>query len=70
VGDGSELLFEDGESRAFLTDRGTVLIDLKRLPFGGPDEYDGDRFKVLLKMAKAFEEKQVPGYEAPPKGDR
>jgi hypothetical protein len=70
VGDGSELLFEDGESRAFLTDRGTVLVDLKRLPFGGPDEYDGERFKILLKMAKAFQEKLVPGYEGdPPKAN-
>lgn len=63
VGEGSELLFEEGGNRAYLTGRGTVLVDLQRLPFGGPDEYDGDRFKILLKMAKAFQEKQVPGYE-------
>jgi hypothetical protein len=66
AGAGSELLFEEDGNRAYLTDRGTVLIDLKRLPFGGPDEYDGDRFRMLLKMAEAFRAKQVPGYEAQP----
>ena len=55
----SELLFEEDGNRAYLTDRGTVLIDLKRLPFGGPDEYDAARFQILLKMAKAFEAKGV-----------
>jgi len=59
AGAGSELLFEEDGNRAYLTDRGTVLIDLKRLPFGGPDEYDAARFQILLKMAKAFEAKGV-----------
>jgi len=59
AGAGSELLFEEDGNRAYLTDRGTVLIDLKRLPFGGPDEYDAARFQMLLKMAKAFEAKGV-----------
>jgi hypothetical protein len=59
AGAGSELLFEEDGSRAYLTERGTVLIDLKRLQFGGPDEYDAGRFQILLKMAKAFQEKQV-----------
>lgn len=59
VGAGAELLFEEDGNRAYLTERGTVLITLKRLPFGGPDEYDAGRFQMLLKMAKAFEEKGV-----------
>lgn len=59
AGAGSELLFEEDGNRAYLTERGTVLIDLKRLPFGGQDEYDGARFQMLLKMAKAFEAKGV-----------
>lgn len=59
AGAGSELLFEEDGNRAYLTDRGTVLIDLKRMPFGGPDEYDASRFQMLLKMAKAFEAKGV-----------
>jgi len=63
AGAGSELLFEEDGNRAYLTERGTVLIDLKRLPFGGPDEYDGARFQLLLKMAEAFKKKEVPGYE-------
>lgn len=59
AGAGSELLFEEDGNRAYLTPRGTVLIDLKRLPFGGPDEYDANRFGVLLRMSKAFGEKGV-----------
>lgn len=59
AGAGSELLFEEDGNRAYLTERGTVLIDLKRMPFGGPDEYDAARFQMLLKMAKAFEVKGV-----------
>lgn len=59
TGSGSELLFEEDGNRAYLTDRGTVLIDLKRMPFSGQDEYDGARFQILLRMAKAFEAKGV-----------
>jgi hypothetical protein len=59
AGSGAELLYEKDGNRAYLTDRGTVLIDLKRMPFGGPDEYDAARFQILLEMAKAFEAKGV-----------
>ena len=59
AGAGCELLFEEDGNRAYLTDRGTVLVDLKRMPFGGPDEYDAPRFQILLRMAKAFEAKGV-----------
>lgn len=50
AGNGGELLFEEGESRAYLTPRGTIIIDLKRLEFGGPDEYDSDRFHMMIRM--------------------
>jgi hypothetical protein len=56
---GAELLFEEDGNRAYLTERGTVLIDLQRLPFGGPNEYDASRFHVLLRMAEAFEKKGI-----------
>lgn len=62
VGGGSELLFEEGANRAYLTERGTVIVDLERLPFGGPDEYDPARFAMLLKVAQACRDKGVPGY--------
>ena len=66
AGAGSELLFEEDGSRAYLTERGTVLVDLKRLPFGGPDEYDPARFATLLKIAQACRDKEVPGYGSSP----
>lgn len=65
VGGGAELLFEEGPHRAYLTERGTVIVDIARLPFGGPDEYDPDRFATLLRVAQALRDKKVPGYEGP-----
>lgn len=62
VGGGAELLFEEGPNRAYLTERGTVIVDIERLQFGGPDEYDPARFAILMKIAKACHDKQVPGY--------
>lgn len=47
AGEGSKLLFEQDGNRAFLTPRGTVIIDLKRMPFGGADEFDEARLKAL-----------------------
>lgn len=55
AGDGSKLLFEGDGNRAFLTPRGTVIIDLKRLPFGGPDEFDEDRLKALGTLLEAVQ---------------
>ena len=62
-GEGSELLYDDGENKAFLTARGTIVLALKRSTFDGPDEYDGERFKTLLKAIEAVYGKKVPGYE-------
>lgn len=61
AGNGGELLFEEGESRAYLTPRGTVILDLKRLEFGGPDEYDSDRFQALVRMFREVS-KRVSGF--------
>lgn len=67
VGSGSEMLFEDGKTRAYLTARGTILVDLERLPFGGPDEFDPDRYQTMMKIFDAVR-KTVTGYEAPVPG--
>jgi hypothetical protein len=61
---GAEILYNDGHHKAYLTPRGTILIDVARLPFGGPDEYDPDRFKTLMQVFKAVGEK-VPGFGGP-----
>ncbi len=58
---GSSTLYQDGVNKAYLTPRGTVLIDLARLPFGGADEYNPARFKALVRLFKAVGEK-IPGF--------
>ena len=68
---GASTLYQDGVNHVYLTQRGTVLIDLVRLPFGGPDEYDPERVKTLLMLLMAIAEK-APGFgpeakETPPK---
>lgn len=55
AGDGSELIVEDTGNRAFYTRRGTVVIDLKRLPFGGADEYDAQRIATMRRLLEAAE---------------
>lgn len=62
---GSEVLYHDGVNKAYLTPRGTVLIDLAKLPFGSPDEYDPGRFSALMGLFRAVSAK-VNGYEIPP----
>lgn len=61
-GEGSELLYDDGANRAFLTARGTIVLALKRSPFDGPDEYDPERFQALLRALRGVHEKSVDGY--------
>ena len=68
---GASTLYQDGVNHVYLTQRGTVLIDMARLPFGGPDEYDPERVKTLLMLLMAIAEK-APGFgpeakETPPK---
>lgn len=57
-----ELLHEDPEVTAWLTPRGTVLVDLKRLPFGGAEEFDPARFQALMRAFTSVR-KALPGYE-------
>ena len=58
---GASTLYQDGVNKAYLTQRGTVLIDIARAPFGGPDEYDPARFQTLMRLFKVVAEK-VPGF--------
>jgi len=62
---GAEMIYEDGENRAFLTERGTILFDLKSSVPLQPSEFDPERFAALLKAVQAVKGK-VPGYEAVP----
>jgi hypothetical protein len=41
-----------------------VILDLRR-SFGGPDEFDPERFKSLIRAFRSVA-KEVEGYEIPP----
>lgn len=65
---GAQVLYQDGTSKAYLTPRGTVLVDLAKLPFGGPDEYDPGRYRSMLRLFEAVAQK-VPGFALAPAPD-
>ncbi len=66
AGEGSQLLYDDGANRAYLTRRGTITVDLTRTPFGAPDEYDPDRFRSLMRLFEGVKDAEIAGYEWPP----
>jgi hypothetical protein len=47
---GGDVIYQNGENRAYRTQRGTIVIDLKRIPFGGADEFDRPRLEELKKL--------------------
>lgn len=59
---GSELLYEDGVNRIFLSARGTLIFDIHSVVEHAANEYDPERFQALVKALKAVSGK-VPGYE-------
>lgn len=62
---GAEMIYEDGENRAFLTERGTILFDLPTAVPLQSMEFDPERFMAMMKAIHAVKGK-VPGYEAVP----
>lgn len=62
---GAEIIYEDGENRAFLTERGTILFDLHSAVTLQPMEFDPERLNALIKALGAVKGK-VPGYETVP----
>src|SRR5262245_26347802 len=59
---GTELLFEEGDNRVFLSDRGTLILRLKPSISCGPDEYDPERFAALIRALQAVDLKEIDGY--------
>lgn len=55
-----ELLFDDPDGKAWLTDRGTILLEIKKLSFGAPEEFDAARFQVFVRAFKEIA-KKMPG---------
>jgi len=60
---GMEVLFQDGPNRAYLTDRGTVLLEIKPTENMMAEEYSPERFQTLIRALQAIDLKDVPGYQ-------
>lgn len=59
----SETLYNDDEgSRVFLTPRGTVVISLALSSGCAPNEFDADRFQILLRALQALDASRIPGF--------
>lgn len=55
-----EVVYQNGEARAYRTQRGTVVIDIKRIPFGGADEFDRARLEELRKAVEFLQANLEP----------
>jgi len=60
---GAELLFEEGRNRVYLSNRGTLVFDIKSAVPTAENEYDPERFQLLARALRAISGK-VPGYQA------
>lgn len=61
IGKGAEILFEEGENRIFLTERGTLLFSLECGAHLVPDEFDPARFSLLVRAVEVLRVK-MPQY--------
>ena len=66
---GWELLFEEGENRAYLTERGTLIISLAPIEGFGLGEYHPDQFQVLLRAIHEIDKKNIHGFTLTPAPD-
>lgn len=61
-----EILYQEGGSRAVLTQRGTLLLHLEGPPGYLPTEFDADRFALLLRALKEVDLKNIQGFSIKP----
>lgn len=59
---GAELVYARGEVRAFLSERGTLVLDLPRGIGQADFEFDPERFQALLELVRAVEAERIPGF--------
>jgi hypothetical protein len=59
---GWELLFEEGENRVFLTERGTILFQWKPREGYGAGEYHPEDFQLLLRSLAEIDTKGIQGF--------
>lgn len=63
---GWELLFEEGENRAYLTERGTLIINLMPMEGFGVGEYHPEQFQALIKALHEIDKKNIYGFTLAP----
>jgi len=56
------ILFEDGQNKAYLTERGTLVITLAPVEGFGPGEYLPDQFQILVRILREVDRKGLPGF--------
>lgn len=59
---GWELLYEEGENRVYLTERGTLLFRLSAREGYGAGEYHPDDFQMLLRALSEVDRKGISGF--------
>lgn len=57
-----EVLFEEGQTRVFLTERGTLVFSLGLSPGCAPNEFDPDRFQVLVRAMRKVDAAGMTGF--------
>ena len=60
---GLEVLYQEGDSRVCLTERGTLLFQIKPGQGMIAEEYDPDRFALLARAMQAIDTKEIAGYQ-------
>jgi hypothetical protein len=60
---GLEVLFQEGQNRISLTDRGTLLFEIKPQGDCISEEYDPERFQILIRALQAVDLKEIEGYQ-------
>lgn len=59
----SEMLYNDDDgSQVFLTERGTVVLNLAMSPGCAPNEFDAARFQILIRALQALETSGIMGF--------
>ena len=60
---GLEVLFKEGDHAVFLTDRGTLLFDIRPSNGMRDGEYDPERFALLTRALQTIDTKDIQGYQ-------
>lgn len=57
-----EVIYKEGQNAVYLTDRGTLLIEIPTILELQPNEFDPERLEALIQAIQGVKGK-VPGYE-------